>query len=219
VSNLSRTLVGVASGDSAASPHDMSTVSQSEPIKIAAVKRHLLLAICVAAACAISVYITPGRIGLCGALLALLMTAIAYRDAREFIIPDQYSAAAFAIGLANTVFAAEGDALWATGEALARAIVLASAFLVLRTAYHHFRGRHGLGLGDVKLAGVAGVWLDWTMLPIAVEITAFSALTAVLIEQLIRRRPFKATTRLPFGLFFAPSIWVAWLVQVTLPWP
>jgi leader peptidase (prepilin peptidase)/N-methyltransferase len=74
-------------------------------------------------------------------------------------------------------------------------------------------------LGDVKLAGVAGAWLDWTMLPVAIEIAAFSALTAVLIEQLITRRKPKATTRLPFGLFLAPSIWIGWLLQTALPWP
>lgn len=199
-------------------PRDMSTAAQGEPIEIAVFKHHVPFAMCAAAACAVSLYVAPGPIGVCGALLAIIMSAIADRDARDFIIPDSYSAAAFVLGLAAAI-AAETDAVSAFAIALARAAVLASAFLALRLAYHRLRGRHGLGLGDVKLAGVAGAWLDWTMLPVVVEIAAFSALTAVLIEQLIARRTLKATTRLPFGLFFAPSIWIGWLLQVALPWP
>jgi leader peptidase (prepilin peptidase)/N-methyltransferase len=57
------------------------------------------------------------------------------------------------------------------------------------------------------------------MLPIVIEIAALSALTAVLINQVITRRALKPTTRLPFGLFLAPSIWIGWLVQTALPWP
>lgn len=185
----------------------------------AVLKREVPFAICAAAACAVSVYVASGATALCGALLALLMAAIAYRDAQDFIIPDQYSAAAFVLGLLAAIFVADNDAAWAIGMALARAATLASAFLALRAAYHRFRGRHGLGLGDVKLAGVAGAWLDWTMLPVAVEIAAVSALLIVLVEQLVVQRALKATSRLPFGLFFAPSIWIAWFVQTALPWP
>ena len=58
-----------------------------------------------------------------------------------------------------------------------------------------------------------------SMLPVAVEIAALTALTAALAYQLILRQPLKATTRLPFGLFFAPAIWIGWLVQTALPWP
>jgi leader peptidase (prepilin peptidase)/N-methyltransferase len=57
------------------------------------------------------------------------------------------------------------------------------------------------------------------MLPVAVEIAALSALTAVLVHQVVTRRTVKPTTRLPFGLFFAPAIWVSWLLQTALPGP
>jgi leader peptidase (prepilin peptidase)/N-methyltransferase len=182
-------------------------------------KQHVPFAVCGAAACAVSLYVAPGLIGLSGALLAALMTAIAYRDAHDFIIPDRYSGAAFVLGLAAAIFTAEGDAISALAAAFARAAGLGLAFLGLRLAYRRLRGRQGLGLGDVKLAAVAGTWLDWTALPIAVEIAALSALAAVLVDQLITRRALKATTRLPFGLFFAPSIWIGWILQTVLPWP
>jgi leader peptidase (prepilin peptidase)/N-methyltransferase len=197
----------------------MSIASQLRSSAPVATQYKLAYALCGAAAAALSLYVAPDVTGLCGALLAVLMTAIACRDAHDFIIPDQYSAAAFVLGLAAAWFSGEQDAIWSVVAALIRAAALALAFLGIRFLYHRLRGRHGLGLGDVKLAGVAGAWLDWTMLPIAIEIAALSALAAVLVEQLITRRTLKATTRLPFGLFFAPSIWIGWLLQTALPWP
>ena len=53
---------------------------------------------------------------------------------------------------------------------------MAAAFFGLWALYRRLRGREGIGLGDVKLAGVAGVWLDWPTIPVAVEIAALAAL-------------------------------------------
>src|SRR3981081_4936815 len=52
-------------------------------------------------AIAASIEAVPGPAGYLGAALALLMLAIAVIDARWFIIPDQLSAAGFALGLIN----------------------------------------------------------------------------------------------------------------------
>ena len=98
--------------------------------------------------------------------------------------------------------------------ALLRGAVLALIFLVLREGYARLRRRHGLGLGDVKLAFVAGAWLDWLTIPIAIQLAAFAALSAYLLRQLISGRSLSATTRMPFGLFFAPAIWICWVLEV-----
>jgi leader peptidase (prepilin peptidase) / N-methyltransferase len=163
-----------------------------------------------------SIVLVPDSRGAWGAGLAALMVAIAAIDARRFIIPDELTAAALALGLA---YAAVEDAdMWA--EALAWAVlrgaVPALAFLGVRAAYRRWRGREGIGLGDVKLAGVAGVWLDWPTIPIAIEIAALAALGAYVILHLYLRRNVRRTTRLPFGLFLAPAIWIAWILQATL---
>jgi leader peptidase (prepilin peptidase) / N-methyltransferase len=163
-----------------------------------------------------SIVLVPDSRGAWGAGLAALMVAIAAIDARRFIIPDELTAAALALGLA---YAAVEDAdMWA--EALAWAVlrgaVPALAFLGVRAAYRRWRGREGIGLGDVKLAGVAGVWLDWPTIPIAIEIAALAALGAYVILHLYLRRTVRRTTRLPFGLFLAPAIWIAWILQATL---
>jgi leader peptidase (prepilin peptidase)/N-methyltransferase len=74
----------------------------------------------------------------------------------------------------------------------------------------------GIGLGDVKLAAAAGVWLDWLPLAVAVEMAVLAALAGYMLRQIIKRRPLRATGALPFGLYLAPSIWLGWLLQSTL---
>jgi leader peptidase (prepilin peptidase)/N-methyltransferase len=174
----------------------------------------LMAAVTTAAASVIAV---PGLAGVAGAGLACVMVAIAAVDARRFIIPDELSAAALALGLGHVAIA-HPDAI---GEALAAAAlrggVMAMLFFALWAGYRRLRGRDGIGLGDVKLAGVAGVWLDWTSLPIAVEIAALAALAVCLVRSVAFGRRISAGTRLPFGLFLAPAIWIAWLGETMLP--
>jgi leader peptidase (prepilin peptidase)/N-methyltransferase len=71
-------------------------------------------------------------------------------------------------------------------------------------------------MGDVKLAAVAGAWLDWFALAAAIEITVVAALGAYLVRHYVGKRPMRATNALPFGLYLAPSIWVAWFLQATV---
>ena len=165
---------------------------------------------------AASVVLVPDSRGAWGAGLAVLMVAIAAVDARRFIIPDELTAAALALGL---VYAAVEDSeIWAQALAWSvfRGVVPALAFLGVRAGYRRWRGREGIGLGDVKLAGVAGVWLDWLTIPVAIEIAAVAALGAYLIMHFYFRRIVRPTTRLPFGLFLAPAIWIAWILDTTL---
>jgi leader peptidase (prepilin peptidase)/N-methyltransferase len=168
------------------------------------------------AAGAASLWVAPGWRGVLGALLALVMLAIAVVDARQFIIPDVLSATAFALALVSAATADRDMALAGIELAVLRAVVLGACFLALRAIYQRIRGRQGIGLGDVKLAAVAGAWLEWTTIPIAIEIAALAALAAVVIRQLVRRRPLRAAGRLPFGLFLAPAIWLGWLLEATL---
>ncbi len=45
------------------------------------------------------------------------------------------------------------------------------------------------------------------------ELAALSALAAYALRSLIRRTPMRASAAMPFGLFLAPSIWLAWLAE------
>ena len=131
-----------------------------------------------------SCFAAPGWIGLCGAVLGGLAAAIAVVDRRRLIIPNELNALAFVAGLAAAALERPAAPDAAILEALLRAGVMFALFFAFRAGYKRLRGVDGMGLGDVKLAGVAGVWLDWTDLPMAVEIAALSALAATLIEAL-----------------------------------
>jgi leader peptidase (prepilin peptidase) / N-methyltransferase len=185
----------------------------------AAVRRHIgtyaaLIALALGAAAA-SIAAAPGLRGFLGAALALVALAIAVVDARRFIIPNELNLAGLALGLVHAAWLAPDAIVTALMLALVRGAALALLFLALRAAYAYWRGRHGLGLGDVKLAGVAGVWLDWLTIPIAVEIAALTALAFYLVRH-FAGRPGRLTDRLPFGAFLAPAIWIAWLMEATV---
>jgi len=109
-----------------------------------------------------SLFFLPNAQGIVGASLAVLMIAIAFVDARRFIIPDELTAAAMALGFLHAALQASGSIVEALANAALRGAILAFAFLTLRILYRRLRGRDGIGLGDVKLAGVAGVWVDWS---------------------------------------------------------
>ncbi len=179
--------------------------------------RHIAALAAVASAGVVaSIVLVPDWRGPWGAGLAALMAAVAAIDARRFIIPDELTVAALALGLAYGVVT-DVDT-WAQALALSalRGATPALAFFGVRAAYRWWRGRDGIGLGDVKLAAVAGVWLDWATIPVAVEIAALAALGGYLVLHFGFRRTVRLTTRLPFGLFLAPAIWIAWLLETTL---
>ncbi len=153
----------------------------------------------------------PGWTGAAGAGLAVLALAIAVIDRRSLIIPDPLNALALIFGI--LVLGLKSEALEAIANALVRAAVMFGVFFAFRAGYRELRGREGIGLGDVKLAAVAGVWLNWIDLPIAVDIAALSALASVLIGRVVGKE-WSWTEKLPFGLFFAPAIWICWLLAV-----
>ncbi len=176
----------------------------------------LLIVLIGALAVGLSFAANPDWRGAFGAALALLMLAIALSDIRHFIVPDALSGTAFVLGL---IFAGLFDGaplLEAILTCLLRAAAAALPLLALMMLYEWWRGRPGLGLGDVKLAAVAGVWLDWFTIVAVIEVAALAALTAYAVWRYVLRRPIVATTPLPFGLFLAPAIWAGWLAEAAL---
>ena len=151
----------------------------------------------------------PWRLAAPSTLLGALMVAGAEVDARTFLLPDTTTLGALAAGVALAPLTS-GQGVWAgASDAALRAVGAGLILLLLRAAYQKLRGQEGLGLGDVKLAFVAGAWLDWVMIPVAIEIAALGALVAYVAWRIMGRQSIGA--RLPFGLFLAPAIWLSWL--------
>jgi leader peptidase (prepilin peptidase)/N-methyltransferase len=163
-----------------------------------------------------STWAAPGMPGFLGACLALLALAIAVIDARRFIIPNELTGAALVLALLNAAVTAQDGMLEAVGAAVLRGAVTTLLFYGLKVGYRRLRGRDGIGLGDVKLAGVAGAWLSWSTIPIAIEIAALAAIAVFLVRHYAAARPLDTALKFPFGLFLAPSIWLGWFIEVLL---
>lgn len=183
-------------------------------------RRRAGAALIACSAVGVSFAYVPAMQGAFGAALALLMLAIAFIDARRLIIPDELSAGAFVLALLHAWTFAPSRDFGALVDVIAaptiRAAVLGLSLFSLRLGYRRLRGREGLGLGDVKLGCVAGAWLGWTMMPVAIEIAALAALAFYSLRQLRQDHESRLAAKLPFGAFFAPTIWLCWLLQETL---
>jgi leader peptidase (prepilin peptidase) / N-methyltransferase len=176
---------------------------------------HVAWGTAVSCAFVTSVAVAPGLSGFGGGGFAVIMFAIAAIDARDFRIPDILVVAGLVLGLLEVSRAQAAATVADLGTCMLRGLLFAGLFLAFRLVYRRVRGRDGLGLGDVKLAAVAGLWLDWMGALIAVDIAALSALLFVLVS-LARGQKVDNQTTVPFGLFFAPAIWLVWLFGIII---
>ena len=158
-----------------------------------------------------SLVTAPGAEGICGAFLAALMLAIAANDARHYLIPNELTGAAFALALLRATAFVPDVGVEALLWPVARAAAVALPLLLLMALYRRWRGRDGLGLGDVKLAAVCAAWLDLATVVAVIELAALLAIGAYVAHAALRRKPLRGTAFLPFGLFLAPTIWIGWL--------
>ncbi len=148
-----------------------------------------------------------------GTSLALLMAAIAISDWRYYRVPDPLSTLALALRGVDLALVAPQAAGAALLYAALRAAVAAMMFYLIRILYQRWRGREGLGLGDVKLAAIAGAWVDWPLLPYVVECAALVCIGMALVRAWRTGGHLRADTRLPFAVGFAPAIFVGWQLQ------
>ena len=87
-----------------------------------------------------SLLASPGPDGLCGAFLGLLMFAIAITDGSRYIIPNELTAAAFALALFRAGMVGP-DADWREVVwAALRAAAITVPFLALMVGYRRWRG-------------------------------------------------------------------------------
>lgn len=171
----------------------------------------LVLSLALLVAVFASLVTAPAAEGLYGAFLAALMLAIAANDARHYLIPNELTGAALALALLRAAAFVPDVGAEALLWPVARAVAVALPLLLLMLAYRYWRGRDGLGLGDVKLAAVSGAWLDLATVAAVIELAALLAIGAYVAKAALQRKSLRGTAFLPFGLFLAPSIWIGWL--------
>lgn len=144
-------------------------------------------------------------------VLALLMALITLTDLKHFIIPNALSFPAVPLGIIANIAVFHADD-WLAGltESLLGAVLAGGSFYLLRAMWRRLRGFEGLGLGDVKLAAVAGAWLGPELLPTACLAAALAGLAAIAVMALMPGRRIGLRDEIPFGSFIAPVILLFW---------
>jgi leader peptidase (prepilin peptidase)/N-methyltransferase len=150
---------------------------------------------------------------LCATVLGVLMIAGAEVDARTFLLPDTVTGGTLLTGVLAAAALHPGASGWSALEAAARAGGTAAVLLLVRSLYARLRNREGLGFGDVKLAAGIGAWLPLDAIPACFGLAAGAALVAVLLAHL-RGRQIEAVTRIPFGAFLCPALWLVFCAEV-----
>jgi leader peptidase (prepilin peptidase)/N-methyltransferase len=138
------------------------------------------------------------------ALLCALCAVLAWVDIRHGIIPDWLNLSIAALGLL-TIILSEDRA--AAIQALGEGVAVGAAFWLLRRLYFAFRGIQGLGLGDVKFLGAAGIWVGVAGIPMLLLVATITALACVGAMQL-SGRALTARTSMSFGPFLAAGLLV-----------
>jgi len=155
----------------------------------------------------VSVLALPWPFAVASTMLGVLMLAGAEVDARTCLLPDAITWGALACGVLAAPALDPSNAWHAVTFALMRAAATAATLALLRWCYERLRGREGLGFGDVKLAAAVGAWLPLEAIPLCFGFAAVAALVMALVA-LVRGAHVDATTKIPFGAFLCPALWL-----------
>ncbi len=166
--------------------------------------------------CLLKFGLTPaaGKWAIFGALLVVL----AVTDLRERLLPDRVNLTGGLLGLAWSAVVPVGDgtALWLAHHWFAfpppeRALSVCDALLgaaagagilwLFAEGYFRLRGREGMGLGDVKMMGMAGTFLGAKAVLLTIMAGAVLGSVIGLAFMLFQRK--ESDYELPFGLFLA----------------
>ena len=149
---------------------------------------------------------------LLNALFLWLLIALAASDMLWFRLPDLLTAALALVALVITTQPG-GHGLW---MGLTGALIGMGSFTAIRWGYYIWRGRQGLGLGDVKLMAGLGAFAGPWDLALLILIAALLALSAALWRQHIRGRTVRADLALPFGAALCAAAALLWLMAPPL---
>ena len=128
-------------------------------------------------------------------LLTSILLILIVIDWRELRLPNVLTLPGFAIGVVFAAFSVRVDIV----DALIGAAVGAGSLLAVAWYFRLRRGIEGMGMGDVKLMAMIGVFLGWR--PTIMVIILGSLLGIVYFVIFAARSAEGAATKLPFGTF------------------
>lgn len=100
---------------------------------------------------------------------------------------------------------------WLLGGHMIGAAVGAAFPIILNIIYSKLRGISGMGMGDAKLLGAAGMWLGWYHLPYILLVASVTALIYTLGQHVLKKG-VTLQSRIAFGPFICCGIWAVWVI-------
>lgn len=150
-------------------------------------------------------------------VFAALLMGLIFSDLEERILPDEFTLGGVVLGLAFAALSPRTMGVigmllprdWnprvaAVTESAISAAVAAGLFLALRQMYEAIRKREGMGLGDVKMAGMLGAFLGFEMTLLVVMAASILGLVLSLIYIGVTRKD-ASSFEFPFGSYIGLS--------------
>jgi len=142
--------------------------------------------------------------------LIVLLSFIFITDLEAFIIPDHGSLGGTIIGLMFAVLEIPG--LPNLRQALLGGLCGFALIFSINALYHLWRGRDGMGFGDVKLMAMLGVWLGpVSLLPILFVASMAGVVFGCGMNLVGAKYHGLVLVKVPFGCFLAIAS-IAWLL-------
>ena len=134
-------------------------------------------------------------------LFAWILLALSWFDYERGRLPNALTIplGVAGLGVASLTGSAFSDHLF--GIALGLALPVGIAL-----AYRQWRGREGLGGGDVKMLGAIGAWVGWQGLPVVLLLASVGSLAFCLT-----RGTVATMHSVRFGPFIAAAAWTIWV--------
>ena len=142
--------------------------------------------------------------------LIVLLSFIFLTDLEAFIIPDHGSLGGMILGLVFAVLEIPG--LPNLRQALLGGLCGFALIYSINAFYHLWRGRDGMGFGDVKLMAMLGVWLGpESLLPILFVASMTGVVFGCGMTLARAKNHGFELVKVPFGCFLA-TVSIAWLL-------
>lgn len=145
----------------------------------------------------------PGLPFAAAALLTSALIVLAFIDFDHKLLPDAVVLPTAALGLLYALVREDLSFL----QALLGAAVGAGFLLLVFGVYYLVRKKEGLGMGDVTMMVMIGVYLGWGKTLLTLILASFAG--ALVGAVIIAARKKDLQFALPFGTFLAPAAYVA----------
>lgn len=167
--------------------------------------RHPLTEAAAALIAVLAVIAMPGPAGFAGALFGWILLALLMLDLDHYWLPDRLTLPLLVLGLWLGVGSLP---LRLAGAALGGGLLWVVGFL-----YRQWRGREGVGLGDVKLLAALGAWLGpWALGPLLLLAAVLGLLLGLFGAT---KNEGHGTRIIPFGACLCVAAFPIWLFLVS----